>query len=315
MSSARTILKHLKKYDEYLNKFQQAHRSIYFEELIGHAFSHILYLPFYTSDNDNPNDSFRVIWQGSLNPPSNSPPGPDLIAYCYDFNFLIEATLKTGANQWTQEFASSARHCDDFISQRGVKPNKVYILLATPKLHQDTYRSIHQHPRQEFYFIPIEVSNLAKILETSILAFTTRHLDLRKLFHKIQRSVKTSSSLRDYRKSVSELVTEWQKDVFRQEKSVFVGVKSYEAMKKINRTHVGASEILQRLQKHPFIRQYLKIIGGKLTSDIIEDSLIQQSLASRLSLTYDGEPIFGPIPYEDFKGRGLRLIEEVENKK
>ena len=83
-------------------------------------------------------------------------------------------------------------------------------------------------------------------------------------------------------------------------------------MKKINRAHIGASEILQKLQKHPFIRQYLKIIGGKLTSDIIEDSLISQSLASRLSRTPDGESIFGPIPYEDFKGRGLRLIEEVE---
>ncbi len=313
MSSARTILKHLKKHDEYLNKFHPPHRSIYFEELIGQAFRHILYLPYYTSDNDNPTDSFRVIWQGSINPPSNAPQGPDIITCCYDFNLLIEATLKTGANQWTQEFAASARHCDDFINQTGLQPKDVSIILVTPKLHQDTYRSIHQHPRQEFNFIPIEASTLAKILETSILAFTMMHVELRRFFHEIQKCIKEASSLQEYRRLVDRSLIDWQKGALKLERNAFIGVKSYEAMKKINRTHVGASEILQRLQKHPFVRQYLKIIGGKLTSDVIEDCLIRQSLASRLSLTYDGEPIFEPVPYEDFKGRELRLIKEVGN--
>ena len=314
MRAARTILRYLKKNDEYLNHFSRHEHSKYFECLVAEAFSRVLHLPFYSSANDNTTIPHRVVWQGNINPITLAPPGkPDAIAHCYNFDILIEPTLKDGANQWTQEFASSARHCDDFISQRGVQPNEVYIILVTPQLDQDTYQSIHQHPRQEFNFIPIEISNLAKILETSILAFTMRHLDLRKLFHKIQRCIRESSSLGDYRKSVDNMLTEWQKDVFRQEKSVFVGVKSYEAMKKINRTHVGASEILQRLERHSIIKQYMKIIGDKLSFDIIEGSLIQQSLASRLSLTYEGEPIFEPIPYEDFKGRGLRLIEELEN--
>jgi len=318
MRAARTILRYLKKNDEYLNHFPRHEHSKYFECLVAEAFSRVLHLPFYSSANDNTTIPHRVVWQGNINPITLAPQRkPDAIAHCYNFDILIESTLKDGANQWTQEFASSARHCDDFISQREVQPNDVYIILVTPKLYQDTYRSIHQHPRQEFNFIPIEVSTLAKILETSILAFTMRHIDLRKLFHKIQRCIRESSSLADYRKSVDKLLTEWQKDVFRREKGVFIGVKSYEAMRRIERESrrksISAYEILQKLQKHPFVTQYLKVVHDKLLGKTIENSLIQGSFAIEVGrIISSDEGLFEPIPYEDFSGRESRLIAEVE---
>lgn len=315
MPSARTILKHLKKHDEYLNNFAIRERSIYFEKLVAEAFSHILHLPFHSTDNDDTSIPNRVVWQGNINPLSLAPPGkPDVIAHCYNFDILIEPTLKTGANQWTQEFALSDRHCEDFINQSGLQPKDVYIILGTPQLYRDTYRSIHQHPRQEFNFIPLEVSTIAKILETSILAFTMRHLDLRKLFHEIQRCARESSSLNDYHKSVDRLVTEWQKDVFQAGKNVFVGVKSYEAMRKIERKSISESEILCKLQKHPIVIQYLKTARDKLTGGIIENSLVQGGFAVEVGrIISSDETLFEPVPYEDFKGRELRLIKEVGN--
>lgn len=317
MPSARTILRYLKKHSEYLNNFCQSDRSIYFEDLIGQAFSHILYLPYYTRNDNDTNISFRVTWQGDINHPCSAPPGPDTIACCYDFNLLIEATLKTGANQWTQEFASSARHCEDFINQNRIQSRDVYIILVTPKLHRDTYRSIHQHPEQKFNFVLVEVSTIAKILETSILAFTMRHLDLREIFDKFRKCIKESPSLDNYYKSSEELLTEWQESILKREKYVFIGIKSYKAMriieKESRRKSMVANEIFKKLQNHPFVTQYLKIAHDKLLGETIENSILQGGFAREAGhIISSDEKIFEPVSYEDFKGRELRLIKEVE---
>lgn len=313
MTSSRTILKNLKNLNQYLAQLHRSQQSTCFERLVSEAFSNILYLPFYSSDNDVSNIPHRVTWQGSIGSVCKAPQQrPDSIARCCNFYLLIEATLKTGANQWSQEFAASIRHCEDFIRESGAHANEVYIVLVTPQLHRDTYRSINRHPRQEYSFIPIETSIIAKILETSLLAFTMRHLELRRLLNQISDYIRTPSPLDAFRNTVDSLLTNWQKDVLKVEKNAFVGVKSYEAMRRINRTHIGASEILKKLQRHPIVNKYLKIIGDKLSFDIIEESLIQQSLASQLSLTYEGEKLFSPVPFADFRERGLRLIRTVE---
>jgi hypothetical protein len=313
MTSSRTILKNLKSITEYLNQFPNWQRSTHFEKLVAEAFSHILYLPFYASDNDDDSIPHRVIWRGKVNPVSKAPGrGPDAIARCYHFCLIIEATRKPGSDQWSREFAQSIRHCKDFCSKEGVQPNNVYVLIVCLNLHEDTYKSIKANPKQEYRLTPIGLIDLAIVLETSILAFTMRHLELRQLLNQITDCIRTSSSLDDFRNAEDNLLKNWQKDVLKVEKNAFLGVKSYEAMRRISRTHIGASEILRRLQRHRTLNKYLKIIGEKLSLDIIEESLIQQSLASQLSPTYDGERLFSPVLFTDFKERELRLIKAVE---
>jgi len=320
MTSPRTTLKHLKKLNQYLATLPlQVQQSACFEWLVAQAFSHILYLPFFSSDNDDASISHRVIWLGSETNLSrapqnaNAPPNsPDAIAYAYKFYILIESTLKTGANQWTQEFAQSLRHCDDFVSRTGAHPNEVYIVLVAPKLYIDTYWSIRQNPRSGFNFILLEVPELAKILETSILAFTMRHLELRRLLNQVPQCIANSSSLRDFRKLLNDWIKGWRQDVLKLEKNAFIGVKSYKVMKEIGRTHIGVSEILRKLQAHPIVLQYFNIIDSKVSvSDVIE-SLYQQKLGFRLTPTTDGEEIFEPVPALDFKARESRLIKAVE---
>jgi len=129
MSSARTILKNLKKLNTYLAQHHQSQQSTCFEQFITEVFSHILYLPFFSSANEDTKIRYRVIWQGNINPLSKAPQQkPDAIAYCYNFYLLIESTLKIGANQWSQEFAQSVRHCEEFVKQNRIQQNEVYII-------------------------------------------------------------------------------------------------------------------------------------------------------------------------------------------
>lgn len=313
MATTQTILRNLKNLNQYLSQFHSTQQSAYFEKLIAEVFSHVLFLPFYTIDNDNATTPYRVTWQGSINPISKATQGrADSIAYCYDFHLIVEATKNIGANQWAKEFAPSIRHCDDFVKQNRLQSNEVCIVLVTPQLHQDTYQSIHCNPRHEYSFIPIETSMIMRIVETSSLAFTMRHLELRRLLNQISEHIKKEQSLTDFRSAMDQLLTEWQKEVLKVEKSAIIGVKSYEAMRKIERKHIGISEILAKLQKHRVIKRYLNITGDVLTVSLIEDSLIQQSLAFLLSQTFNGEKIFTPVALIDFKERGLRLIDQVE---
>lgn len=161
--------------------------------------------------------------------------------------------------------------------------------------------------------MPLETESLVRILETAILAFTMKHLELRALFNKIPQLLASSSSLVDFQSTLKEELKTWQREVLRQEKSAFIGVKSYEAMQKIPRAVVAVSEILESLLKHPFVGQYLKIVGEKLSGDEIERVLVEESLGCRAGKTIQtDEPFFECVPCADFKGRGLRLIRAVE---
>jgi len=313
MTSSRTILSNLRSLKAYLNPILTSEQPTYFEKLIAETFSNILYLPLYTSDNDNPNIPHRVTWQGSINPVSKAPKGkPDVIAYCYNYYLIIEATLKTEASQCSKEYASSIRHCEDFCNHNGISQKDAFVLIVCTELHGDTYRTIKNNSVEErSKFIPIKISELEKILQTSILAFTLRHLELRKLFYDISDCIRDSSSLTAFSKSVDRSITEWQKEVLILEKNAYIGVKSYEAMRKIGKNHISTSEILKKLQKHTIVKQYLNIIGENISIKVIEDSLIQQSFAARLTTTYAGEGLFDTLPYEDFKRRNLKLIDAV----
>jgi hypothetical protein len=316
MLSGRTILSYLEKLDVYLGQFAHK-RSTYFEHLISLAFSQALYLPFYTIDNDDQSVGQRVTWQGSDKGGclSLSPPGkPDIIAYCYGFYLIVEATQKTGAMQWTDEFAQAVRHCDDFVKANNVQPSQVYILLVTPKLHDDTYNSLRHHPLTAFKFVPLETDVLDKILNTSLLALTIRHLDLRRFFNRVGEYIKKSSTLREFREGCEEGIIIWQKEVLKQEKDAFIGIKSYEAMRKAKRAAVSVSEIFENLLEDSFVKEYLNVLGETLDVGEIETSLKAQSLCCCAGKTIQtDEALLECVPWTDFKGRGLRLIEAVEN--
>lgn len=312
MVAPRTILKRLRKYQQYLGQFPINQRSVYFEKLIVQAFASILNLPFYSTDNDDANQRHRATWLGGDAGPFAAPPGPDGVIRAYDFQILIEPTLKEGANQWSQEFASCIRHGETYANQHGLTRSELYVILMAPKLHIDTLRSIRGHPSSQLNAIPIEVSSVIDILDTSILAFSMRHLELRKLFNQICECVDPSLSILEFHERSSDTISRWQKDVLRLEKGAFIGVKSYEAMSKIGRKYIGTSEILTRLQTHPFVGKYLKRIGQRIQPSHIEKSLIEQSLASQVGKTLEGEELFCRVPSVDFKSRQEKLIKAVE---
>jgi len=159
----------------------------------------------------------------------------------------------------------------------------------------------------------MEVSSVVKILESFTLAFTAKHVELRRLFNQMVDCFKTTASLGAFRTSMDELLTKWQIEVLTNERNAVIGIKSYEAMVKINRKHIGTGEIFDKLQNHPTVGRYLSLIREQISIKIVEESLIQQSLAYELSQTYDRERVLSPVPFVDFKKRGLRLIKAVES--
>jgi hypothetical protein len=316
MISGRTILKHLRNIEKYLGQFRYS-ESVHFENIIGLALSKALYLPFYTRENDDENVLHKVVWQGSDQSGSlvKAPAGKsDIIAYCYSFFLVVEVTRKTGSGQWTDEFAQAVRHCSDFVRTNGIEPNKVYIILITTKLHKDTYFSLRNYPGRKYRFVPIETDVLIRILQTAIMALTIRHFELRTILNKIPECLKNSSSLSNFRIILNEELENWQKQVLRREKRAFIGIKSYEAMRRNPRTAVAVSEILQKLLRHPFVGQYLKILEEELNPSEIEKALIEESLCCCAGKTIQtDEFLFECVPCTDFKGRGLRFINAIEN--
>jgi hypothetical protein len=315
MISGRTILGHLKNLDGYLKQFAYE-KSTYFEHLISSALSQTLYLPFCTIDNDNQSVGPRVTWQGSDSNGvlSAAPAGkPDTIAYCCGFNIVVEATIKTGAKQWTDEFAQSIRHCDDFVKANNFFPDHIYILLVTPRLYEDTYLSLRHHPSTKYKIVPLETELLAEMLNTSILALTIRHLDLRRFLNKVRKYIRESSSCREFQENCKKDIIIWQKEVLKQEKNAFIGIKSYETMQKIRRTAVSSSEIFEHLLKDSFVKEYLDILGETVDVYEIEDTLKGNSLGYITGETIQEEPLFECVPCSDFKGRSIRFINAVES--
>ncbi|TKJ38466.1 hypothetical protein CEE36_10700 [candidate division TA06 bacterium B3_TA06] len=313
-AQAKIILGRLVNRKQYLAPFTD--KATHFEKLIAEAFSCILNLPFYSLDDDNTKRTYRVTWQGKSSSMTQAPPGPDTIAYCYNFHLLIEATRLKGAGQWKQEFSSAIRHCEDFCKQPDVQHEDVFVILVCDyPLHQDMYRSVRSvrsGPDRKYKLIPMETETVIRMLETSLLAFTMKHLEVRKLLPKILNAVKETSSLQDFKREVDVQLNVWQKDVLKHEKTAFTGIKSYEILITSKRKEVTLSEIFNALQKHPAVQKYFDVIGSNfLNPDLVENSLVPQGLASCVSYTIDDEPRLIAAPLPDFKNRYDRLVREL----
>lgn len=312
--SAQQLLIHLRNLSTYLSSFPAGTESIYFENLVARVFSELLKIPFFSNSNVISSITFRTTWLGDHRYPIKGAPSgkPDIVARCHNYYLIIEATQKTGANQWTDEFASSVKHTKKFIAFEGCNENQTYILLITPKISDDTYISLKNHPKLKCKFIPLEVTSLADILETTIFAFTLKHLDIRQLLMEIPTVLKSSNNLDEYRNSLNYHINNWKKDIFRRERNTIIAIRSYEAMKKIRRKEIGESEILQILQKSDDVIQYLSVIGEEISGRIIEDSLVSQNLTIRVTTSFDDEKFFHPVPYLEFKNRNCKILKTLK---
>lgn len=312
MRSAQTIRNHLGNITPFITGFQQNQRSVQFEYIVSEAFAHIFDVSFFDSAHDNSTKTYRVTWRGTISPITQSPHGADTIARCYGYYLLIEPTRKTGANQWSDEFAPAIRHCNDFCRIENVNNQNVLCVLVCTSLHSDTYNSLKNPPNRNHKIIPLTTTNLEKILQTTMLANTITHLEIRRLLNNISITLENSISLVDFQSQTENDINKWQKLVLKNEKQIAIGMKACEVMRDLGRPTFFVSEIRIQLQQDAIINEYYDTIGEILTIKDIEDALKQYDMACFHSKSIQHEEsIFEQIPKEDLKARMKKILKKV----
>jgi len=314
MPSCRTLLRHLKDVNGYLSSFRRMDRSWRFEELVCQAFAGVLYLPYYEADSDDSNVEHRVTWLGRAATGSKAPGGrPDGLACGHGFWLVIEATRKTGAKQWSQEFARCLEHARDVARSNRVGLEDFLVVLVTQSLHQDTHQSVKSHNvNGRPQIVLLEAQQLADIIETAALAFTLRHLEVRKVLVELLRCTERSSGILQYRQAARATIEEWQTDVLELEKNTVLAIRSYRAMIQEKRQHVGVSEIFRRLTADPVLKWYFGRAEQDFGPGDVAKSLLQESLGAVVGRLMTGEELFSPVPIKDFRSRCRRRISAVE---
>lgn len=312
MADLRTLLANLRDLEPYLSQVPPPQQSARFEHLVTEALSHILHLPFYTKDNDDTSVEYRVVWNGSTVNWSKAPGGLDGIACAYEFCMLLEATLKTGKPQWAQECAPCIDRYGSFVAGTGRDKRDCYLLMILTELHDYTYTSIKERAAQGDHFVLLPVAQLATVLETISLAFTTKHLDIRLLWNSLQDCCAKSEHKDDFLNHAVANVTAWQNELLKKEKTTFLGIKSYHAMRRIGNV-AATSEILQQLYGDSIVERYYRTLDATLNPSDIEASLEQEKLGYCAGRILTGEPLYAPVPILDVKGRARLFIKELEN--
>lgn len=315
MVSFRRVLSGLGKLDEFLSQYHHSEHPARFEKLVCEAFAALLYLPLYDTRSDNASAPDRVTWYGEATThPCRAPSGPDGIARAHCFSILIEATLKTTEKQWTQEFAQCLRHIADTVKAENLAASDLYAILVTPEVHHSTYNSVRTYnPRSQQKILIVETQDFYTAVKTSQLAFTVRHIEIRKLLLGLLDALGTSHDLADFRSRAREFVQRWQRDVLELEKETVLAVKSYEAMVKNRRNHVGVSEILILLNRSRSLKEYFRRIRGQFGPEDIQSCLLQEGLGAVVGRDpQGGEVIFCPVSLADFEGRCKRRLQAVK---
>ncbi|HET6456316.1 MAG TPA: hypothetical protein VFI02_18065 [Armatimonadota bacterium] len=284
--------------------------------LVASAFSHVLNLPFFTSDDDDPHVANKVKWNGSVTGVQKAPGGEaDAVATAYGFSITVEATRKTRANQWTDEFSQAIRHAKWFANSHGLRMNQVVSVLVCPSIYSDTYNAIRHRGDEAPIVIPMENQVLVDVLRTSILAQTMLHAEIRDLLDDVCEQFE-NLTVRRYCESVRAITKKWQAHVLKSEQMAFVGARAYRALTKMRndtgRSSFSDGEILRCLERHTTVMQYYRILGADDVSvRDIDQALRDHKLAFSRGKTFDGEILFCPVCKDDFAGRLQRLMREV----
>lgn len=313
--SPSTILHQLSDLQAYLAQHHSSHHSLRFEELVCQAFAAVLHLAYYDAPADDSSDPYRVTWLGSAGSLSKAPGGgPDGIARAHDFFIAIEATLKPGPKQWSQEFNQCLDHAQDVANKNGLKPSDVLTVLVAREIHKHTFRAVRaQNTTNEFKIALVTTECLRIVVDTADLALTLRHLEVRELLRTLIDRVDDASSEAVFSKTAIAATGNWQRSVLRLELATALALKSYSAMVKLGRGHVGAGEILAELTVDPAVGAYLERVDRRLDTGVIERSLVQESLGKVLGRDpKQDEAILCPVPVLDFKRRCQRRLQAVE---
>lgn len=309
--SSLILHERLRDCDSYLSQYPCNHRSTHFEELVCQAFAGLLHLPFYDADNEDTCEEYRVTWNGSASSSSKAPPGPDGIAWAHGFSVVIEATQKTGTTQWSQEFARCLDHARTVAEETDMDETDIYTVLVITETHRDTCDSVKAYNESnDLKIVLMELGHLCTAIETSFLAFTIRHTEALRLLQNLLDCLSSADDLQDFRDRGTRCVLSWQKYVLELERTVVLAVRSYLAMMKVARAHVGVGEILAHLLKDPLISKYFEKVERELRLEVIANSLTQESLGVRVGRVR-GEQLFCPIPLVEFESRCQRRLQAV----
>ncbi len=312
--SSRTVLKRLGDHNTYLSRYRPCHRSAHFEELVCQAFAGLLHLPFYDAANEDTDEDHRVTWQGDASSSARAPGGPDGLASAHDFSLVIEATQKTGTRQCSQEFARCLEHVSQFAQASNIDPSDIHTVFVSTAIHADTYNSVKAYNAgNDLSIVLIEIDQLAAALETCVLAFTSRHLETRRLLQDLLECISSADDVDTFRDRAGRCVKDWQEHVLELEQAAVLAVRSYAAMLKASREHVGVSEILSRLTRDPVVKWYFARVQGGLGPRVIAQSLVQESLAVVVGRLPGGEELFCPVHPIEFASRCARRLEAVED--
>ena len=302
---------------KYLDRYMDVgrNRPAALEFLVAVAFHRIFHLPFQSRDTEDESVKNRVIWYGGFDERSRrfepASAGPDGICFAYRFYILIESTLRGNVStQWRREFVESLNHYDEFVRARNLERSEVYLALIAPEFHRSTYTGFKQKAVEGYNILMLESSTLAKVSNISENISTLRHLDLRYLVNNIVKKFRESTSLKSFKKDLNRCVADWEVELLKQEKTVYFGLKSYEAMKKAGSNIVGVSDIMLRLERDRKFERYLKKLGGGDLVAYIREGLLRERLARIVETPT--EDFFCRVDAIDFKARGSRLIRAVE---
>jgi hypothetical protein len=310
-----TLLRFLKDPYDVLNAYRKENRPFYYEQLVVQSFARILNLPLEDRDDVDANTPHKVTWFGSKREADKAPGNhPDGLAHAHDFKIGIEATLAGGSKQWAREFAQAVRHADRVIAEFKIDPQDLYFSLVVRELSDDTFSAIRSSKAtRRTKLIPFELRILSDVMETSLLARTMRHVEIRRLLHDLVDDIQASARVEIFRKRAALTAIRWQKHVLDLEKPTMLAIKSYEAILRTQREHAGLSEIILRLQKDRYVKSYLSKIEQGIEPESVERSLIQESLGVVVGRLPTGEHLFAPVPIPDFRSRCTRRLTLIES--
>jgi hypothetical protein len=153
------------------------------------------------------------------------------------------------------------------------------------------------------------------MLETSILALTMMDGQLRQLLDRLVRDCREALSLNDFLALAGESVAQWQKAVLRAEKGTFLAVRSYMAVHRLADGRapvlVSSGDLFRRMRYDPVAKRYMNLLGRRLESRELEQSLCGEHLGFRADVALR-EPLFCPVPLSDYAVRSARLVQVLE---